>query len=107
MALFAPTLTLARFVRLVVGVVCVIIVLAIIFVASDASTGNTIVSHVNEWANTLTAPFHGIFHVSSHKGTIALNYGLAVVVYAIAGELLVHLLAMTTFAGGRRRPLPY
>jgi hypothetical protein len=89
-----------------VAVVSAIIILAIIFVAADASTGNAIVSHVDEWANTLTSPFHGIFHVSSHTGTIALNYGLAVIVYVIAAELVVRLLAMATFTGGRR-PLTY
>jgi hypothetical protein len=101
-----PDLALARLVRLAAGVVVAIIALAIIFVVLDASGTNGIVSTVREWAGTLTSPFHGVFHVSSHKGTVALNYGLAIVVYLALAAIVEGLLAGSTF-NGRRRPLPY
>ena len=97
--------TLARLVRLAAAVVVGIIALAIIFVALDASSSNGIVSTVNEWAGTLTSPFHHVFAVSSHKGTIALNYGLAIVVYLVLAAIVAGFLARATVAG--RQPLPY
>ena len=42
---------------------------------------------------------------SSHSGTIALNYGLAIIVYAVLAAIVTGLLARSTFAA--RRPLPY
>ena len=103
--MFSPGLTLARVVRAIVAVIAAIIVLAIVLIVLDANASNTIVSHIREWADTLTTPFHGIFHLASHKATLAVNYGLAAIVYVIAAELLVRLLVMTSFTG--RRPLPY
>jgi len=103
--MFSPGLTLARVVRAIVGVIAAIIVLAIALIVLDANSANTIVSHIREWADTLTTPFHGIFHLTSHKATLAVNYGLAAIVYVVAAELLVRLLLMASFTG--RRPLPY
>ena len=103
--MFSPGLTFARLVRAIVGVIAAIIVLAIALIVLDANSANTIVSHIREWADTLTTPFHGIFHLTSHKATLAVNYGLAAIVYVVAAELLVRLLLMASFTG--RRPLPY
>jgi hypothetical protein len=95
-------LMLIRAVRLVAAVVIAIIALAIVFVVFDASTSNTIVSHIRDWAHTLAAPFRGIFHLHSAKGTFALNYGIAIVVYAIVAGLIERAIAML-FAPARRR----
>ena len=83
---------LARLVRIAAAVVAAIILLAIVFVVLDADASNTIVSHVASWASTLVGPFDGIFHLSSHKATIAVDYGLAVVVYLVVAALLVRVL---------------
>ena len=95
-------LVLARCVRLIAAVVIAIIALAIVFVVLDASVSNTIVSHVRDWAHTLAAPFRGIFHLHSAKGTFALNYGIAIVVYAVIARLIERLIA-GLFAPARRR----
>lgn len=99
----AGTLLIARLIRLVVSVVVVIIVLAIAFVVLDANATNTIVSHVHDWAKTLVGPFDGIFSVSSAKGTIALNWGLAALVYAIIGGIIAAFVARAGLAA-RRAP---
>lgn len=93
-----------RVVRVVAGVVVAIIALAILLVVLDASTANGIVSTIREWASTLTSPFHGIFHASSRKATLALNYGVAIVVYLALAWLLASLLTRATFARGRVAP---
>jgi hypothetical protein len=93
----------ARLVRLAALVVCAIIALAAIFILLDANAGNWVVSHVRDWGKTLAGPFDGIFHLDSAKGTVALNYGIAIIVYAIVAGLIVRLLAATTVGSGRRR----
>lgn len=85
-------LLLARLVKLAMAIVAAIVVLAIVFVALDANTGNTIVWHVERWASTLVGPFDDIFSLSTYKGTIALNYGLALVIYLLATGFIVRLL---------------
>jgi hypothetical protein len=99
-------LTIARIVRLIVGVIVAIILLAIVFVVLDANTGNGIVSTIRDWAGTLTGPFHHIFKTSSAKGTLALNYGIAVVVYLAIAAVIEAALSSAAFTG-RGRPLPY
>lgn len=101
-ALAGGGLLLVRCVRLVVGVVVAIIALAILLVVLDANTSNTIVFHIRDWAHTLAAPFRNIFHLRSAKGTLALNYGIAIVVYLIVARLLERLIA-ALFAPARRR----
>ena len=101
--MFSPGLTLARVVRAIVGVIAAIIVLAIVLIVLDANASNTIVSHIREWADTLTTPFHGIFHLHSARGTTALNWGIALIVYMFVGSLLARLVATPARALAARR----
>jgi uncharacterized membrane protein len=98
--------TIARIVRLVVGVVVAIILLAIVFVLLDANGANGIVSTVRSWAGTLTEPFHHIFNTSSAKATLALNYGIAILVYLAIAAIVEALFSGTAFTR-RGRALPY
>jgi hypothetical protein len=97
------SLLLARIIRVITGIVGLIIALGIVFVLLKASPGNTIVSHVNDWAKWLTTPFHGIFHLHSARGTTALNWGIALIVYMFVGSLLARLVATPARALAARR----
>jgi hypothetical protein len=92
---------LARIVRIVAAVVCGIIALAAVFIVLDANAGNAIVSTVRDWGKALAGPFDGIFHLDSAKWTVALNYGIAIVVYGIVAGLVVRLLASVGAPRGR------
>ncbi len=94
----AGTLLIARLIRLVVSIIVVIIVLGIAFKVLDANAKNTIVSDVSDWAKTLAGPFDGIFNLSSAKGTIALNWGIAALVYAIIGGIIASFVARAGLA---------
>jgi len=94
---------IARAVRSVASVIAVILVLGIAFVVFDASATNTIVTHVEDWARNLAGPFDGMFHLHSAKATVALNWGLAAVVYLIIGALLARIALMPAAGWGRRR----
>jgi hypothetical protein len=68
--------------------VAVILALHIIFVLLGANTGNEIVSTDADWAGNLAAWFKDMFNPSNAKLAVTLNYGLAAIVFLIAGELL-------------------
>ena len=87
------SLLIARLVRLIAGVVALILALGIVFVVFKASPSNTIVSHVHDWAHWLATPFNGLFHLHSARGTVALNWGIALVVYLLVGHLIARIIA--------------
>jgi hypothetical protein len=96
---------LARLIRTVAGIVALLIALGIAFVVLKASPSNTIVSHIHDWAKWLVGPFDGMFHLHSARGTIALNWGIALVVYLLIGSLLARIVA-TPARTLRRRTVP-
>jgi hypothetical protein len=95
--------TVARAIRLVAGIVVLIIALGIVFVALKASPSNTIVSHVHDWGRWLTTPFHNMFHVRGARGTLALNWGIAILVYLAVAWLITRMLLAPWRAVRRRR----
>ena len=100
-------LFLARIVRLVTALVVGFIVVGIALHLLSANGGNVIVSFVYDVAGWLVTPFKNVFHVSDAKGQVAANWGLAAVVYAIAGGIVSRLLGGVGIAArerfGRRR----
>jgi hypothetical protein len=83
---------LARVVHLVVSVIVVIIVAGILLVLLKANPGSGIVSEVHDWARSLAGPFDGIFSFHSANVAIAVNWGIAAVVYLFVGGLIARLL---------------
>jgi predicted membrane channel-forming protein YqfA (hemolysin III family) len=103
-------LLLARIVRIVTSVVVGFIVVGIVLHVLDANAGNALVGFVYDVAGWLVTPFKGLFHPSDAKLRIAVNWGLAAVVYSIVGALIVRLLAGAGLAArerfaARRRPV--
>jgi hypothetical protein len=96
---------LARIVRLVTTAVVAFIVVGIVLHLLDANSSNAIVSFVYDVASWLVAPFKGVFSPDGAHARIAANWGLAAVVYAVAGGLISRLLARAgaVSVGGRRR----
>ena len=84
---------LARIIRMIAGLVAAIIVIGILLVVLDANASNAIVGAIEDAARWLAGPFKGIFHLDSHKGTVALNWGLAAVVYYAIGHLIARFAA--------------
>ena len=86
---------LARVVALVLSVVVLIIVAGILLVVLKANPANSIVSEVHDWARWLAGPFDGMFSFHSANDAIAVNWGIAAVVYLFAGVLIARLLGRT------------
>ncbi len=86
-------LTLARVVRLIAGVVFVIIVAGILLRVFDANMSNTIVSDIHDAAAWLVGPFKNLFSFKNPKVTVAVNWGIAAVIYYAIGHIIARLLA--------------
>ena len=91
---------LVRVVQLVVSIVVLIIVAGILLVVLKANPANSIVSEVHSWARWLAGPFDGMFSFHSANTAIAVNWGIAAVVYLLVGGLIARLI------GGSRRERP-
>ena len=100
--------TLARLVRFAAGIAIVLILGGIAIHLFDANTSNGIVSAVNDAAKWLVQPFDNAFNLNNAKAQVAVNWGLAAVVYAIVAALIVRMLARAGVGAGRfgRRPRP-
>ena len=85
--------TLSRVVRLIVGIIVLIIVAGIVLVLLKANPANTIVSDVHDAARWFAGPFDGIFSFHNARVALAVNWGLAAVVYLIVGGLIARLLS--------------
>jgi hypothetical protein len=85
-------LLVARIVMWVATVLAAVIALGILFVILDANSSNTIVSHVHDWAKSLAGPFDGMFNIKNPKTELAVNWGLAAIVYLVVGTLIASLL---------------
>ena len=95
---------LARVVRTATTVAVVLIVAGILIHVLGANTSNGVVSAINDAGKWLVQPFKNVFHVHGAKANIGLNWGLAAVVYAVAGGFIASLIARSALVGRTRRP---
>ena len=86
---------LVRAVQLVVSIVVLIIVAGILLVVLKANATNSIVAEVHSWARWLAGPFDGMFSFHSANDAIAVNWGIAAVVYLFVGVLIARLIGRT------------
>jgi hypothetical protein len=83
---------LASIVDVVVGVVCVLLVLGILLVVLGANDDNAVVGAIIDAAEFLAGPFADVFERDDRKEEVAINWGIAVVVYFVLGRLVASLL---------------
>jgi hypothetical protein len=98
---------LARIVRWVAGAVVLLLVAGIVLHLLHANAGNDVVSTIYDADTWLASPFANVFSIKDADTEIAVNWGLAALVYAIVGWLIAALLLRAAVAGrgawGRRR----
>jgi hypothetical protein len=88
---------LARLIEIVVAVVAVIIALGVLLVVLEANPSNGIVDLIHDAGSWLVGPFKDVFTLDDRKLEVAVNWGIALVVYVVAGRGVAGLL---------RRPRP-
>jgi hypothetical protein len=86
-------LTIARLVRLAAALVVFVIVVAIVLRVVGANPANSIVSDIHDAGRTLVGPFKSVFTIKNAKTDLAVNWGVAAIVYLIVGGLLARLIA--------------
>ena len=84
--------SLARFVILVATAVALILILGIVLVLLKANRSNDIVKIVHDAASFLAGPFDGLFKLDNNKAEIAVNWGIAAIVWYAVGQLIARLL---------------
>jgi hypothetical protein len=85
--------TIARIVRLLTGIAAAIVVAAILLRVLGANPSNTVVHDIHNVAQTLVGPFKNLFSIKNPKVSIAVNWGLAALVWLIVGGLIARLIA--------------
>lgn len=83
---------LATLVDVVVGLVCLVIAAGILLVVLGANEDNAIAGAVLDAAEFLVGPFSDLFTRDSQKEEVAINWGIALIVYFIIGRLIAALL---------------
>jgi hypothetical protein len=86
-------LLVARIIRAVTWGVVAVIVAAILFKVFEANPSNDVVSTITDWARWLVGPFRDLFSIDNAKTAIAVNWGLAALVYLIVGSFIARVLA--------------
>jgi hypothetical protein len=83
---------LARVVRLALGGVVLVILAGILLALLKANPANGVVSEVHGWGRWLVGPFGGMFAFQRARVALAVNWGIAAVVYLLAGALILRLI---------------
>ena len=77
---------------LVTTVVVAVLAVHIVFAVFEANGSNTIVTTFRDWADGLAWQFKDVFTPHDPKVAVLVNYGLAALVYLIAGRIVVGLI---------------
>jgi uncharacterized Tic20 family protein len=93
---------IANVLRLIGMLIAFVIVVGIALVALDANEDNALVDAWLEVARFFTRPFRGIFELDDSTRQIAVNWGIAAVVYVLVFALLARLATMLTGRVARR-----
>jgi hypothetical protein len=85
-------LAVARVITAAAAGVAAIIVLAIVLHVLNANPSNDIVDAVHDAGSWLSSPFHGLF--SPHNGDVrmAVNWGLAALVYLVVARFIARVI---------------
>ncbi len=88
----AAVLTIVyRILRIVLILLAVAVLLGVLFTRVPTNPTNVIVRNVLHIARTLAGPFRDIFKIKNPKDAMAVNYGVAAVVYFLLAVLVSRL----------------
>ena len=84
--------SLARAINLAATAVALVLVLGIALVVLEANPSNDLVQLVRDAANFLAGPFDGLFNLERFKVEVAVNWGIAALVWYAVARLIARLL---------------
>ena len=82
----------AQAVNLITGLIVGLIVIGILLVLLEANRSNGIVDWILEAGEFFAEPFDNIFSLDSLKGRVAVNWGIAALIYGAIGGLIARAL---------------
>ena len=83
---------LARAVTLAGSIVALILVIGILLVVLGANRSNGLVQAVRDAADFLAGPFDGLFDLKRRKAEIAVNWGIAAVVWFVLARVIARVI---------------
>ena len=83
---------LAKVVVVISSIAAAILILHIVFVMFKGNPDNTFVSHVRDYADSLSGFFKDLFSFKNPKTNTVINYGIAALVWVAAGRLIASIL---------------
>jgi ribose/xylose/arabinose/galactoside ABC-type transport system permease subunit len=86
-------LQLARIISLIASLVALVLIAGIVLVLLKANPSNDIVKAVEDAARWLAGPFDGMFSFSKHRTEVAVNWGIAAVVWFVVGRVIARIVA--------------
>jgi hypothetical protein len=86
---------LARLVNVIFLVIFAIIVIGILLYVLGANEANPVVAFVLSIAAFLVGPFRRLFEFADNNVQVALNWGIAAIVYLIVGIVIARVLERT------------
>src|SRR4051812_50210834 len=92
-------LFLAGVIRAATAVVVGILVVAILLIVLDANASNDIVSWFRDAGSWLAGPFKNLFSIDNHTLEVAVNWGLAALVYGFVGGVIARMLGRAALGG--------
>jgi hypothetical protein len=84
--------TLATLVAVAATMIAIVLALHIAFVVFSANAANPIVRTVNDWAEWFAWQFRDMFTPKDQRVAVLVDYGIAAVVYLIAGRVVAGLI---------------
>lgn len=84
---------LARVISVITTIVVLLIVAGILLIVLAANPSNDIVSFITDVGETLVGPFENLFNLDDRKAEVAVNWGIAAVVYLVIGRILAGIAA--------------
>lgn len=90
---------LVRAVMLIASLIAALIVLAIVLRLIGANAGNGIVHDIHVAANFFAGAFTSMFKISSARLSLLVNWGIAALVYLLAGGLVARMIAWAGSGG--------
>ncbi len=85
-------LLIARVVMLITWLLVAVIVAAIVLKVLGANADNSLVEGVTDLGKTLVGPFKDLFKIDNAKTAVAVNWGLAALLYLVVGSLIATIL---------------
>lgn len=85
-------LALARLISAAAAVVALILIVGIVLAVLKANGSNEVVKAFHDAARTLAGPFNGLFTLHPRRAELAVNWGIAAVVWFALGRLIARML---------------